>query len=852
MKCGSRSSDSPEGGNPASPPFPAPGARSEPAVRPGNGSLSAAAAWLAVSAALFAALSAFPMEGAFPTPSGTVVQGWFNAGVRRAFPAIAAALVLLSAAAWRTTGRRLRGADCGLGSAASVLQSLRPLAWLPAIAAFRHSSALFGTAFAGLFLPLGAPALLALCAERLARGSFGEGRPARPRAKPVLAVLLLGAAFLAGVWAWQGRGRFLGGGDVLHYETQLQNLLERGDLDLTDRVEGWMDRAGVPAAGRGSYLFRSHMRRNADGRIHSVHAFGWPLLAWPFAAAAGDAGETALGVLLGALALAGVFAASRRLGASAAASAVATAFLGASWFWAYTALSRLPEMLGCALCIWGFWAVLKAASGDGGRVAAAVSAACCAYLPCAHMRFFPIAAVLAAWAAAGLFRARRGAGLPRLRAALLPSAHLAAVLAGWAVLWRVHAAMFAGVASFSFREIFFSHPISMLGLFVERRGVGPVFPLAWLLCLAPVPFLSRARPREIRSAAALALALEGTTLVACCANQGALVGACVSARYFLQAIPPLVPFGALWLDRAGRPGRAWWFFLALLPVLYLLAVSPSCSAAGLVRSPYGLWEFDAFRTFWMPFRLTFSPLGTGQAALCLVLPAALVAVSFLLGRPGARPAVAVALLAAGALAGLRADSFLPRVGPPASEALGNAHHWHEFRAIGGPAPSGFFETFADGEFAPAIVAETPAGTAPGAGPRRIDASLFPDNDWGGRGLRWGLLRAVRTKPARRSSLAIRVAGRVEAGSARLAVNTPQLAYFPDGVSVGEGPFEHVFFVPRKKGDTLVVAALEGPGSVLRVDAVDVAPWAVGLEKGAGPLPEGARFHSALPNTPERP
>ena len=58
--------------------------------------------------------------------------------------------------------------------------------------------------------------------------------------------------------------------------------------------------------------------------------------------------------------------------------------------------------------------------------------------------------------------------------------------------------------------------------------------------------------------------------------------------------------------------------------------------------------------------------------------------------------------------------------------------------------------------------------------------------------------------------------------------------------------------PNNFHHDMVVAALEGPGSVLRVDAVDVAPWAVGLEKGAGPLPEGARFHSALPNTPERP
>ena len=808
------------------------------------------AVMLAVSTALFAVLSAFPIEGSFPTPSGPVVQAWLNAGVRLAFPIVATGLIAFSLFVWRFSGRRLASVPCGAASSASVLQSLRPLAWLPAIAAMRHTSAWFGTAAAGLFLPLAAPAVLAVCTERLCRAAFENGQPSPPSRRSVLVVAILSAAFLAIVQAWQGEGRFLGGGDVCHYETQLVNLLEQGNLDLTDRVEGWMDRGGVPAAKRDYYVLHSHMRRNESGRIHSVHAFGWPLLAWPFAAVAGDLGETALGILLGSLALAGVFAASRRVGASFFASAVATASLGAAWFWAYTALSRLPEMLGCALCIWGFWAAIRAADGGGGRIPAAVSAACCGYLPFAHMRFFPIAFVLAAWAAAALYSSRRAAGMGRRRAAVPSILQLAAVMAAWIVLWRIHATMFRGVDSFSFSEIFLSHPRSMLGIFVDQRGIGPIFPLAWLLCLAPIPFLAR-NACGARAAAALALLLEGTTLVACCANKGALIGACVSARYFLQAIPPLLPLGALWLDRTDRAGRTWWFFLALIPALYLAMISPSCTGRGLVHSPFGLWEFDAFRTFWMPFRQMFSPLSAGQAALCLVLPAALVAFPFILRRPAGqgRTIAAAAILAVGIGAGLWADSFLPDIALDAADALGNAHHWNEFRPIGGSAGTSFFDSFADDGFPATIVSGRRSDAPPASGLRHINAKRFADNDWAGRGLRWGALRTLRTKFSRRSRLAIRVAGRVERGSAFIAVNISRTAFFPEGIPLGEGPFELVFFVPRKKGNTLVSAALGTPDSVLRVDAVDFAPWSNGLENGAGPLPAGARVFSALPRTP---
>ena len=801
--------------------------------------------WPLVSGAvLFALLFFLPIEGAYRLPCGIVVQGWLCRGVRLAFPLIFAALLAFSAWIWTRTGGRLSGVEPGTESVDAVLQALRPFAWLPALAAFRHTAGWFGAPVAAMALPLGVPFLFALASERISRAAFertGEGaRPeGRVRAATVFAVAF--AALLA-LHVWPAGRRFDGGGDVRHYETQVRSLVEDGTLDLTERVEGWMDEARVPPARRDAYLLRSHMRRNANGRIYSVHAYGWPLLAWPFAKVAGDAGESLLCVLIGALALAGVFASCRRCGASESSSLWATAMLGLSWFWVYTSLSRLPEMLGCALCIWGFWAVLAQREPGGAIRATAVSAACCAGLPLAHMRLFPIAAVLVlAFLAAGAVPPRGGGDRRRgVRLAL----HAAAVLLAWAALWRVHAAMFAGGGSFRMSRIFFSHPVAMLGIFTDRRGAGGVFPLIWLLAPAPAAFLA-VGPRPRRAAAALALALEATTLVACCANHGALVGMCVSARYFLQAIPPLVPFGALWLDRAGRSGRRWWLFLAWIPVLYLFAVSPWCSKTGLVLSPYGLWEIDAFRSFFQPFRLTFEALSPSRAALCLVLPLCIVAASFPVAfRTPSRAAVAAfwALLAVGGAAGLAADRFLPRARFSPSWAFGSEYHWREFRRIAGPAPRTFFDAFlADearnpGESA-LVVSADPAPNAPSRD-RIVRADSIPRNDWAGRDLHWTSVRTLRSVGRRRGGAAVRVRGRMENGGALLSAASPRRSFFPDGVPVGPGAFDVVLLVPTSPSPTTVFAALADGAGTLRVETVDVLPWTPGLDRGVGPFPGG--------------
>ena len=821
------------------------------AGRRASGAVAGSLAALSASAAAFAVLSVFPVEGAYPAPDGSVLQGWISAAACRFFPLLALSLFAFSGAAWTYTGRALRGTGPGISAAAAVLQAVRPLAFLPAIAAVRHMSAWIGTTPAALALPLGSSAVAALCAERLSRPFFESGAAsAGPIRRPARAVFSVFAAFFAfylAIHLWQdGNRRFAGGGDVVHYGIQLQNLVERGNLDLTERMERIMDADGVPAGNRPWYVHYSHMRRNAAGRIYSVHGFGWPLLAWPFAKAAGDAGVVFLALLLGAGCVAGTFASCTRVGASKTASLLASAFLGASWWWSYVSLNRLPEMLGCALCIWGFWAVTAQFDPGRRRTATAVSLACAAFLPVAHMRFYPIAAVLAAafWAAGFAAGGKRRGNAARL------AGHAIGAAAAWTGLWLFHESMFAGAPAFKMENIFFSHPVAMLGVFADKRGAATVMPLVWLLATSPLAFVRGAK-RETRAAARLAMALEATTLVACNANHGALVGSCVTARYFLQAVPPLVPFGALWLDRAGRTGRFWWFALAFPPVFYLFAVSPFCSGNGLVHSPYGMWEIDALRNFWHPYRHFFEHAGSGFAAVALILPGAMIAAPWIVrGRTcGARRAAGFAALLAVALAaGLAVDSMVEKpVREGAWWALGNAHHWKHFRRVSGPPARSFFETFTDGRrnggassgSRATVLSSDPGAARPGA--KFALNSRVARNDWAGRQLRWTELARLKSRSHRRGAVAVLVSGRVDGCGAWIGSTADGVPDSPLGVHVGEGRFDVVLLAKAKPAGTVrrVFGALDSKKGTLSVDAVQCAPWWPGLENAAGSFPEGA-------------
>ncbi len=797
-----------------------------------EGGIREAAVWLLVSVGIFALSCAVPLEGAYTTPSGAVLQGWVSRGVCRCFPLVFTALAAVATLAWFRTASLSGGAPEKSGGR-FVFDGLRPLVLLPALVAVRHASAWIGVTSAALAIPLGVPLLLALCAERLTRPLFENRGEGGARFDALSGPLVFALAFLSLfiVHHWQGKDRFAGGGDVCHYLVQTDNLVECGNLDLTERVERWMREANVPPDQRNEYLTYSHMRRNARGRVFSVHGFGWPLLAWPFARVAGNAGISAFCMLLGALGLCGVYLSCLRCRATSASSAVSAAVIGLSWFWNYTALSRLPEMLGCVLCIWAFWAFLALDDPARRKVATATATVCCAYLPVAHMRFFPVAIVLyVAFAVRTLVAGRKNV------AHLL--AFLFVPLASWGLLWRAHGVMFEGCSSFALSEILMSRPSGILGIFTFRRGAGPIFPLIWIFALAPVASVTSG-DRHLRAAAVVALAVEVATLVFCCANHGAFDGACISARYFLQAIPVLVPFGARFLDKCGRAGRSWWFFMASMPILYLFAISPFCSGGGLVRSPYGIWDFDIFRSFWMPFRNSFAPLSTTQAATSLVLPAVLMTVPWLLaGRAPWRLALSAALLLAGVAGGLASTRFLPAVNLP-SKALGTSHGWHYFRRIAGPEPASYFEAFkSTRQFSPTTLVVTDK-TPEKPSKDILAVSGKESNDWQGRNLHWCTLRRIHSKNEPKGTMAVHVSGNVLRGKLLVSSVLFKWSFLPGDQVFGEGPFDLVLLLPRIHEPVPIYAALLDNVGEARIEVLDILPWAPGLEEAAGPFPTHA-------------
>ena len=795
-----------------------------------NRRLALPLAALAAAACAALALLARPPAWTFVLPSGAAIQGWRFGWLRPAWPRATALAAAFSWAAWRVSARLPDG---------SRLSALRPLAWLTLVAAGMHAGAWIGATAAGLVLPFGTALVAAACVDRFFfRPARQEpsGAAGRRRARRMSAAAFAAAAvFLAAVWFGHARTTgWRGGGDAKHYIGQLENLLERGDLDLTDRTEGMMAARGLAAddPARKALLKKSHLRVNADGRIHSSHSFGYPLLAWPFVRLFGPPGEEWLRILLGALALAGCRAACLSFGASARAANAVSILLGTTCVWVYTALSFLPEMLGIGLCAWAVWA-LAAQGGPGRRdavVATAVAAAACAYLPYAHIRFAPMALSLAGFfGLEGLFV--RDEPFWRRKAPRLALFSLAC-LAAWLWLLRIHSDFFSGGGAYDYGNILLDRPIGMWAMLADRRGLVAVLPAAWALFAAPL----RALPRSGADArrAALALATTAGILAACCSVVDAFDGTCLAGRYLFPAVPVLLPFLALSLDRTDRPGRLWILFLLVLPVLYFAFVSFGLSKNSLIASPEPLRRLSRLQPFWQPLPSFFFSGSAASRAAGSLFAGACLALSLLACGPSRRtrrPVLAAVLLAVAFFAGRAASLADPPSWADSATALAADRGIRSFRLLSG-APETLFDAFrdpADGAAGPLFAI---AGDPVPAGVRRVHRPQdAPPNDESGRPLRWIPVRGRDVPAAGRPGwIAFRVRGRVEGGAARLA---PVSGGRPAGAgetALGDGPFERVFRVRTVPGTgSNLRIALDGTDGRVFVDEFDFAPCPDGIE-----------------------
>lgn len=796
---------------------------------------------LACAILLSVVVVALPLAGACVSPAGVFIQGWLSSTVRWLYWPMLLVLAFGSLLLWRFSECRLAGGRLAI---------LSPLSWLPVLVVLPYGLASIDHTLAGLVLPFGGAFLAAVCVDRAFRQELNAPSVSAPHPMRnawiwfvVTALLLL--AFYFGV----ARPQHFASGDVRHYSVQVDNLLERGDLDLAERMTARMNALGVPdnPVVRDGWLIHAHMRTNAAGQVYSYHSFGFPLLVWPFRAILGRWGDGVLMALLGALALCGVRAACLAHGAPRTAANAVSLLTGLSFVWVYTAMSFLPEMLGFALVAWAFWAVAAQEHPDRRWLATVVAAVACAYLPVAHIRFTPTAGLLAvSFGLEGLFG--RNEPFWRRKAPRLATFSLFCFVV-WGALWLAQLSMFRGTATYDYSDIAGRMPLVMWAMFADRRGVVSVAPAVFVCIAGTVVALFRGGAAARR--AAMAAAVVVSTLYFCCCTTAALIGACLNGRYFYVVLPVLLPFFALALARADRVGRLWMLFLALPPVLYLFFVAPFLRGARLVYAPAPLRGFLNFSLTWEPFPSFFG--GSPKEALVAgsVFSAALFAVSLLAcARKSGRTRLVsmAALLATAFFSGRYVDRVAPPTRVDENEVLMGKNHFHDFRILEGTADD-FFQAFRPSEIpdeAVYVLTDDESHSHDGIHRMQFTTEL-PEGDWLGRPLRWGkvLLGMVPLRGAR-GFVACRATGRVIRGTGHLALQIGGVADAPEA-ELREGPFDVTFHVRvyRGNGGVNFLLSLDGGVGEIVVDTTEIAPCPEGLLRALGGFPEGTRVVEKL-------
>lgn len=772
----------------------------------------------------------FPPAAVCVTYAGVYIQGWLSAPVRWLFLPLVVALCVGSWALWRFAEKRLAG---------SRLSPLALLAYLPALVALPHVLVWLDHTLAGLVLPLGGTFLATMIVERFLRQGLDSPVATSPCSARA-AWLWFGTTFMLLFAFYHGMAQrqYFGNGDSVHYDIQIENLVERGNLDLTDRVEAMMERYDVPPdpKSRRGFLSRSHMKVNDSGHIYSYHSFGFPLLAWPFVAAFGWWGEGILLALLGAMSLCGVRSACLAHGAPRFAADTVSVLTGLSFMWVYTAMSFLPEMLGFGLVAWAFWAV--AAQGRTGQrwLATLVSAAACAYLPVAHIRFMPTAGLLAAcFGIEGLcIRDESFLKSKLLRLGMFSLACFGA----WGGLWYIHSIMYHGTAAYDYSNIAGSEPLAMWGMFADRRGLVSVVPAISALLMATVAGLFR--KNAVARHSAMALGVAAATLWFCCSTPAALGGACLNGRYFYTAVPLFLPFFAIALPRASRPGRLWLLFLALLPVAYLLFLAPFLKGSSLLRSP-SIRAFLNLTLFWDPF-VTFFGEDVSPASGSF-FAATLIAISGLAcTRRGGflRTPSAVILLSAAFFFGRATNQAASPHRREVYSVLLGQYHFHDFKVLGGTY-SDFFDALQIPGIKyriPYVLSDAPEHFNGGEARRLERPSDLSGEDWHGRPIRWGnVLPYFSWVGGRRGFVACRATGRVVRGTALLALQIDGVHDAPE-VILPEGPFDVTFHlrVYNRNGGANFRLALENDIGEAYVATTQYEPCPPALPAKLGGFP----------------
>ncbi|MDO9543067.1 MAG: hypothetical protein Q7J98_12200 [Kiritimatiellia bacterium] len=357
---------------------------------------------------------------------------------------------------------------------------------------------------------------------------------------------------LTGLYWTQASGAH--SGDEGHYLIQAVSLHEDGDLDIRNNLTKEIGAETVAKLGRDTFHI-SPFSRGANW--YSMHPAGLPFLLSLVASGGIIARHLVLGMIAALTALA-AWCLCRRAGASVTSSGVILmGFFGSLYAVGY-ASRCLPEMLGACLTAWLCWCVF--AQKDCPWRSALLGGFCCAFLPWAHLRFYPLALL------GILFYGMAGARTPEPLARKTARIGLFLCLGIGGILFHKHIQnlMYEGGAAYAVSEVLFSYPPGLWLVFTGETGLLNVFPLAIGLLAAAIafPFVSPAR----RWMAIALAAMFGAVWLTSCGGANYHGGATLGGRFLLAVMPLLLPAAAVLWDRVTALSRWWLLLLALVSI----------------------------------------------------------------------------------------------------------------------------------------------------------------------------------------------------------------------------------------------------------------------------------------------
>lgn len=767
-----------------------------------------------LSALVALLLYLFPLSTSVSTSTGNHLHAW---ACPLAFYAYVPLLVL--ALAWAFWSSRKLTPN----------PYLRPLTWLPAVLLGSYSSEWLGIRFAALILPFGTAAIAATSLSAfLNRPENPPSNHISPRRQ--LALFTLATALLLFLFSQHIFFHATGGGDVKHYTLQTRNLLQYHTLDLRQQfpdIDAKFKAMTPEVAARTSL---SHIRTNPRGQLFSYHSYGFPLLCAPFEWLLGNFGHHLVRFLIALFAALGCRTACLALGVRTRFANLASLLLTFSAPVLLYSLAYLPEGIGCALAAWAFWGILAQTIPTQRTRATLTCALATATLPFFHIRFLPLAGILAAcFGIEGLcFTPNEPWKKKLLRLALFS---ITCFLA-WGLLYASQQYMFAypidgqaAGAAYNYKKILLREPLAMWGIIANKRSLGSVIPfLYWLLpATLLTPFFQRNRSRQ----ALYATLTTATVLLTCCSTPAALAGACIPGRYLLQSLPILLPFGALAIQEARPPARLWALFLASLAVLISFFLLPTLEQGKLVHITFGIRSIHTpLNAFWEPNpEYVLTPNNPSYLYGSLYIIALLLSSALLLLR--LRIPAALTLLAS-LILGLTSQSIQDKLLPlDNSFALTFHPTWTHFRAQNQSNAQTPFEFFAP---------KTPTNQI-----YKVYTADPSQNE-----LFWEHARKdIGIRHNYTGYSAARIQGSIAPDSALLlSLWQGSLQRWISSSSLPPGPFDYTFIFPTQKGlgDSYLRMALTNNFGSVTLHSFEIYPFSPPMLKSLPPFPSTSQLH----------